>query len=206
VHAARIFAARCESFPTTTAVGAGERRRYFRASSKSRRCRRRRKLAHKVQRRRAEEDAMAERTEREVLNHLIERCRDGERGFRVAAEHVTETAFKRLFAELAVERARCADELVPHAQRLGGAAAADGTSVGALHRKWIGIKDALTRHDEHAIVVEVVRGDRATLQAYKDAVDGILPPMSRDVVERQYERLRMQHEGVAAVETGTAVR
>ena len=32
---------------------------------------------------------MADRTEREVLHHLIEICRDGERGFRAAAHHVT---------------------------------------------------------------------------------------------------------------------
>ena len=31
---------------------------------------------------------MAERTEREVLHHLIEICRDGERGFHAAADHV----------------------------------------------------------------------------------------------------------------------
>ena len=31
------------------------------------------------------EDVMAERTEREVLHHLIEICKDGERGFRTAA-------------------------------------------------------------------------------------------------------------------------
>jgi hypothetical protein len=35
---------------------------------------------------------MAERNERAVLNHLIEICRDAERGFRMAAVHVKNAA------------------------------------------------------------------------------------------------------------------
>ena len=63
---------------------------------------------------------MAEQTPRSVLNHLIETCRDSERGYRSAAGLVEGPALKTKLLEMANERARFAQELVPHAQRLGG--------------------------------------------------------------------------------------
>ena len=146
-----------------------------------------------------EESVMAARTEREVLNQLIETCRDGELGFRTAAEHVADGSLRTLLLEMADERARCAAELLPHAQRLGGAAAHDGTSLGALHRRWIDLKSTL-KHDDRAILVEVARGDKATVHAYKDAVEGILPPDTRDVVEQQYALLQQEHDRIARAE------
>jgi uncharacterized protein (TIGR02284 family) len=136
---------------------------------------------------------MALKSEREVLNHLIESCRDGERGFEAAAAHLIDPTLRSLFMQLAAERARCADELLPHARRLGGPAAAEGTAVAALHRKWIDVKCALTHEKDHAIVVEAARGDGATVSAFKDAIEGSLPPDTRDIVERQYEAIQEEH-------------
>jgi uncharacterized protein (TIGR02284 family) len=136
---------------------------------------------------------MALKSEREVLNHLIESCRDGERGFKTAADHLIDPTLRSLFTQLAAERARCADELQPHARRLGGPAAADGTTVAALHRKWIDVKCALVHEKDHAILVEAARGDGATVNAFKDAIEGSLPPDTRDIVERQYEAIQEEH-------------
>ena len=43
---------------------------------------------------------MAEHTERWVLNHLIETCRDGGHGFRYAANHVATPSIKSLFLDI----------------------------------------------------------------------------------------------------------
>ena len=53
---------------------------------------------------------MALKSEREVLNHLIESCLDGERGFKTAAEHLVDPTLRSLFIQLSAERA-------PSAQR-----------------------------------------------------------------------------------------
>ena len=141
---------------------------------------------------------MAERTEREILNVLIETCKDGAMGYETAAEHVADPQLRATFLQLAAERERFASELLPHAQRLGGASTTEGTHLGAWHRRWIDFKSTLTRHDDHAIVVEVSRGDRATVHAYKDAIDGLLPPDTRDLVERQYAQFSQEHERLEA--------
>jgi len=135
---------------------------------------------------------MTDRSEHAVLNHLIETCRDGERGFRLAADKAGDPALKRLFGELASQRATFATELLPHAQRLGGNPPSEGTTAAVLHRSWIALEQAL-RHDDHLIVNEVERGDRATLRIYFDAVNGMLPPESRDLVQRQLDELEETH-------------
>ena len=142
---------------------------------------------------------MAEATERSTLNHLIETCRDGERGFRYAANHVRNPDVKSLFLEVAGERDRFAGELIPYAQRLGGHEEGDGSLTGSLHRSWMGIRDAITGHDEHAIIREAERGERAALSAYEDAVNGMLPPTARDLIERQCEAVRLSHQRVHAL-------
>ncbi len=90
---------------------------------------------------------MTDRSERAVLNHLIETCKDAERGFRHVAEHATDPAVKSLFLDIASQRARFASDLLPHAQRLGGANATEGTSAGTLHRTWIDLRSAISRGD-----------------------------------------------------------
>ena len=145
---------------------------------------------------------MVERTEREVLNMLIETCRDGAMGFKTAADHVDNRELRAMFLTLAEERDRFAAELVPHAQRLGGAAASDGTNIGALHRKWIDLKSALVGQDDRAVVVEASRGDRATVHVYQDAIEGLLPPEARDIIERQFGVFQDEHEKLANAANG----
>ena len=103
---------------------------------------------------------MAERTERSVLNQLIETCRDGERGFRYAANHINDATVKALFTEISAQREGFVADLLPHAHRLGGPTESDGTTAAALHRGWMTILDALTA-DDAAIIREAERGENA---------------------------------------------
>ena len=139
---------------------------------------------------------MAERTERAVINHLIETCKDGERGFLYATDFVRDPLVRAIFTEAASQRQRFAEDLLPHAQRLGGANESNGTATAALHRGWMTIKDTLTGHDAKAILREAERGEEAALAAYKDALENMLPPATRDVIERQYEDVRQTHDRI----------
>lgn len=136
---------------------------------------------------------MSERSARAVLNHLIESCKDGTRGFEHAAELVTDPALKTLFTDLARTHARIASELVPHAERLGGGAASDGTAAASLHRRWMDVRSRISGHDDRTILAEAHRGETLTIAAFKDSLDGVLPSSVRDVVERQYAELRGAH-------------
>lgn len=141
---------------------------------------------------------MGERTERGILNHLIETCHDAERGFVLAAEEAQTEELREMFLDLAGQRRRFAEDLLPHAQRLGGAGNADGTTAAALHRAWIHLKAQLAKDPDKAVLAEAERGERFAVSAYDDAVNDMLPPDVRDLVEAQDEDVRMAHLNIAA--------
>jgi uncharacterized protein (TIGR02284 family) len=143
---------------------------------------------------------MTDRSERAVLNHLIETCKDAERGFRHVAEHASDPALKTLFLDIASQRARFAADLLPHAQRLGGANAQEGTTAGVLHRTWIDLRSAISRGDPVAAIHEAERGEHFSRGVYKNALDGVLPPTARELVENQYAELQKTAEHLRQLE------
>jgi uncharacterized protein (TIGR02284 family) len=151
------------------------------------------------------EDAMAERSERDVLHHLIDLCRDGERGFRSAADHVSDPTLKSLFMDLATQRKRFAEELLPHLQRLGAPPDADGTSAGRLHRQWMVLKGLVPGRHDHHIVVEAERGEHVVLDAYEEALNGMLPPTVTDIIESQREAIVKANDRIRSVDMGYSV-
>lgn len=124
-------------------------------------------------------------TERSVLNHLLETCRDAERGLRVAAGEVKSPELQRLFLQLANQRRDFANDLLPHAQRLGGASEAAGTTTAAVHRVWMKVKARLASDRDVAVLEEAARGERYAVHAYDDAVADVIPPAARELVETQ---------------------
>ena len=139
---------------------------------------------------------MAETTERSVLNHLITSCKDGARGLRYAADHVNDTSVRALFKEMTSQRERFAGDLLPHAQRLGGANESEGTRAATLHRGWMTISNALTRNSDEAIIREVERGETAALGLYQDALEGMLSQDTRDLIEQQLAEILRYHDRI----------
>ena len=131
---------------------------------------------------------MAARTERWTLNHLIQTCRDGERGFRYAANHAANPVVKALFLQIATQRQEFAEDLLPHAHRLGGETEADGSVVGALHRGWMTVRDTLALHDDAAMIQEAERGERAALAACKTRSKHLCRPRLANSSKRSARR------------------
>src|SRR4030095_1911002 len=142
---------------------------------------------------------MTQHDERWMLNRLIAICRDGERGFRDAANPCRNPTVKALFLEIASQREQFATNILPYAQRLGGASESDGSFAGALHRGWMTVKDTVGGHEDAAIIREAERGERIALGAYEDALDGMLPPSARDMIEKQCAEVRHSHNRVHAL-------
>lgn len=144
---------------------------------------------------------MAERNEKAVLTHLIATCRDDARDLLTAAEHTKDAALKKFFSELAAERNRFVEELMPHAQRLGAVPGeTSGSTSEALYRRWMSIKGAITGNDRRIAIEEAEHGEDMTLRAYREALGGMLPPTVRDLVERQAAAVEASHERVRALE------
>lgn len=143
---------------------------------------------------------MAEKDVISTLNTLIETCRDGEQGFRTAAENLKDTQVKSFFTEKAQERAKFAEELKEEVQRLGGRPDEGGSTAGAAHRGWMNIKAAVTGHDDTRIIAEAERGEDVAVATYQTALEQPLPPAVESVVSRQYTHVKEAHDRVRDLE------
>src|SRR3954464_4061694 len=94
-----------------------------------------------------------------TLNDLIETCKNGEEGFRTAAEGVTDQAVKTAFGKFARDRFQMARELQDEVQGLGGKPETAGSVGGAVHRGWMNIKSAVSGKDDQKIIAEAERGE-----------------------------------------------
>jgi len=125
-----------------------------------------------------------------TLNGLIETCRDGQEGFRTAAEGVRNAELREQFERYSQQRAGFAGELQDEVRRLGGEPESTGSLVASLHRGWMGLRAALEGGDERAILGECERGESAALETYRGALGTDLPANVRTTVERQFAEIK----------------
>lgn len=131
-----------------------------------------------------------------TLNDLVETSRDGAAGFRTCAEDVHDPSIKTLLADRARSCDAAAIELQDIVRSLGGAPETSSSVSGALHRRWVDLKSMITGHDDHAILSECERGEDIALRSYRNALDKVLPPDIRTVIERQYQGVQRNHDEV----------
>lgn len=135
----------------------------------------------------------------DVLNELLETCRDGEQGFRTSAEHAETGELKDLFSRRASECTSAAAELEQVVLSHGGIPADDGTMVGAMHREWLVIKTALMANDDKAVLEECERAEDTAVASYRKALKQALPPGVRTLVERQAQGAQRNHDEIKAL-------
>jgi uncharacterized protein (TIGR02284 family) len=132
-----------------------------------------------------------------TVNGLIETLKDGEKGFKEAAEAVKDPQLKSLFQEYAQQRSRFATELQTQARSLGESDPEKTSSTaGAMHRAWINLKSAVTSGDDKAILSECERGEDSAVHEFEEAMqDGLTSPL-RDIVSRQFSEIKSAHDRV----------
>jgi uncharacterized protein (TIGR02284 family) len=136
----------------------------------------------------------------EKLNHLTEICKDGEKGFKEAADGLEgNSELQTLCLQYSRERGQFARELQYEVRLLNGDPVSSGTIAGALHRGWIDIKAAVTAKDEDAIVAECERGEDAAKEAYEKTLMDYLLPQATELVKRQYKKVLQSHDRFSAL-------
>ena len=127
----------------------------------------------------------------DAINDLITVNYDGERGYKEAAEDVTDARLKAWFKEYAQQRYDFGHELKAELSQLGGTPD-KGTSVAAdLHRIWIDLKSAVAGNDEAAVIDECIRGEENAIERYDKVLQhDSLPASARTVVARQRNQIQ----------------
>jgi uncharacterized protein (TIGR02284 family) len=142
--------------------------------------------------------------ENTVLNNLIETLKDGQEGFKQAAEGVSDPKLRSLFRDYSEQRSRFAIALQSEVRRHGETDPETSSSAtGALHRGWINLKSAITGGDEHAILAECERGEDSAVEEYKKALDDGLSVSAQDLVSRQFVEIKAAHDRIRSLRDAT---
>lgn len=134
-----------------------------------------------------------------TLNGLIQTCKDGEEGYRQAADGVTAANLKTLFMDLSHQRLRFATEIQNLVRSCGGEPESEGSFTGALHRGWMEIKAAVAGNDEKAILSECERGEDSARKNYQTAFEKALPSEINEVLRTQFASIRAAHDQIKAL-------
>jgi len=130
----------------------------------------------------------------DVLNDLIECCRDGEYGFRLCAQHAKEPELKRVLSEHAQACQQAAKALMDCIGQLGGQIDDGGSLMGSMHRGWVSVKGTLAGYSDRAMLDEAERGQDSALACYHQALNEKLPAAVHALVQRQAEAVKLSHD------------
>jgi len=141
-----------------------------------------------------------------TLKGLVEICKDGQEGFKEAAENISNSEYKVVFQNYAQQRGMFASELESEIKRLGGD---DDTSnlegmwndvAGAAHRTWLNLKSAITSGDAKAILNECETGEDAAVRAYENALDDREVPIEvSSLIRNQYAAVKEAHDRIRSL-------
>ena len=133
---------------------------------------------------------------RSTLNDLIETCKDSQQGFHTAAGKLKGHEIHTLFNQLYLQRSEFAGELQAEVTRLGGDPATSGSTLGAIHRGWAGLKTALAADTDFAILDEADKAEDAAVKNYIDVLRRNLPSDLESIVSRQFHEIQKARKSI----------
>jgi uncharacterized protein (TIGR02284 family) len=105
------------------------------------------------------------------LKELLSIVNDGKEGYESSSEATEKIELQGVFLKYAAQRAAYAEELRAHIATHGGDADNEsGGVLGALHRTWIDIKQALSSKEDLAILEAIVTGEKAAIEKYDEYI------------------------------------
>lgn len=120
-----------------------------------------------------------------LLNDLLTKNYDAEKGYKEASEKIEHTTLKSYFTEQAQNRYDFGHQIKALISKYGGEPDKGTSITGDLHRTWIAIRDAFTNGDK-AIYDECIRGEEAFSTEYGQLLtDEVLPEDVKDLVRTQ---------------------
>lgn len=131
-----------------------------------------------------------------TVHHLIERCKDGAKGYKTAAEDIEDKDLKDLFRKYAVQRDSMITELQDQLHKFGKTDDESSSIEGTIHRAWIDLKSALTSRDRVRVLEECERGEDYAVKAYEEALKKELPGQLKPIVEQQYQDVKNAHDHI----------
>lgn len=138
---------------------------------------------------------MAHTKEATVLNTLIATLFDSIEGYEKSAGDVRDPSIAQMFTSRAQERRRAVTGLQEAVRAAGAEPEDEGSTAGAAHRMFLKLKEAVTGHDDQAIVNEVERGEDYLKEKFETALNNTeLSAPARSAVQTAWDSVRAGHD------------
>ena len=126
----------------------------------------------------------------EKLNNLLEKTYDAEKGYKKAAENTDNSNLKTYFQRKAQERYDFGHELKTEIKAFGQEVDKGGSVTGAAHRAWMDVKAFFSADDAESMLEEAIRGEKASLEEYKEVLkETSLPTSTSTVLNQQAQKI-----------------
>jgi uncharacterized protein (TIGR02284 family) len=133
-----------------------------------------------------------------ILGGLIEICKDGQQGYKDAADDIKDKnsnkELTKLLMDYSMQREKFMYELQLIVKTFGGDVDLSGSFLGALHRRWMDVRFGIAGNNSEAILKECLRGDKAAISRYKEVIKSDLPEQIKNVINRQLEEISESYE------------
>ena len=118
-----------------------------------------------------------------VLQSILEKNYDAEKGYTKAMQDAKTPALKGFLQQQAAQRSRFATAIDYQLRQLNETPKESGSVAGTLHRAWIDIKSSVTGNDDEAVLEEVIRGEKASVDEYQDVLknNALAPSIAQEL-------------------------
>ncbi len=126
-----------------------------------------------------------------VLQNIIEKNYDAEKGYKKSMEDAKNPALKNFLKQQALQRSTFATAIDKELRDLGATPKESGSMTGTLHRAWIDIKSSVAGNNDEAVLEEVIRGEKASVDEYEDVIkNNMLAPHINSVLQSQLREIQ----------------
>ena len=130
-----------------------------------------------------------------VLNTLIATLLDSVEGYQKSAGDVDNQRFAELFNNRARERQQAVAKLQAAVASLGGNPEDDSSTLGALHRGFQSLREAVSARDDAAIIAEIERGEDYLKEKFETALaNADLTGEARTAVDEAWTSVKAGHD------------
>ena len=126
-----------------------------------------------------------------ALQSIIEKNYDAEKGYKKAMQDAKNPALRGFLQQQAAKRSNYATAIDQELRLLGEQPKESGSVTGSLHRAWIDIKSKVAGNTDEAVLEEVIRGEKASVEDYQDALNKPnLTPQINNVLQTQLNEIQ----------------
>ncbi len=129
----------------------------------------------------------------EVARHIVETLRDGQKGYKAAAEQLGEEAPPQVVKNLTAvseQRGQFADDIVQMGKAYGDDVADHGSIGAAFERGWMSIKTSLTGPKMTDILQVCQDGDEKAVEVYTENMAKEISPEFHKLLEIQLKSIQ----------------